>query len=206
MLRRRTARAARALRDDMRGPVDEPERAWAPRRGRFLRDGQFLDQREFLIDDREPRALRVGDRAKMRGRAADFELALVAAVRMHAAEQLDQRRFARAVLAAERVDFAGTQIERNVAQRDDAGEALRDGFRCEDRGGHQRQEKGRSARGGKPGEAKSMKRGSATGATARPASGRTQLRRGPPIAETMCAGRSQSPRGHTRRRRSGPLR
>ena len=62
-----------------------------------------------------------------------MQLALVAAVRVQAAEELDQRGFARAVFAAERVDFSRPQIKGNVAQRDHAGEAFGDAARGEDR-------------------------------------------------------------------------
>ena len=65
---------------------------------------------------------RVGDRAKAGGLAAYEKLTLVRAVRMNAGEQLYQRRFARAVLAAQRVDFTFPQIEAHVFERDDAGE------------------------------------------------------------------------------------
>ncbi len=43
---------------------------------------------------------------------------------MNAGEHLDEGRFARAVLAAKRVDFAGAQIEADVLQRDDARETF----------------------------------------------------------------------------------
>ena len=89
-------------------------------------DGHFFDEGEFLVDDGEARALGVGDAVEMRGLAGDGQLAVVAAVRVEAAEELDERGFARAVFAAERVDFAGPQVEGNVAQGGHAGEAFGD--------------------------------------------------------------------------------
>jgi hypothetical protein len=62
----------------------------------------------------------------------DQQFAFVAAVRVQAGEELDQGRFAGAVLPAERVDFPNTQIKRDVAERDDAGKALRDLTSSED--------------------------------------------------------------------------
>ena len=64
--------------------------------------------------------------AKRAGLPVDHELALVAAVRVDAAEHLDQRGLAGAVLAAQRVDLAGAQVEADVLERDDAAEALDD--------------------------------------------------------------------------------
>jgi len=118
-------------------PVDEPA---AGRRGAeedILGDGHLIDECELLIDDRDPGALGVGDAVKGRGLAVDEEFALVTAVGVQAAQELDQRGFARAVFPAERVDFAGAQVEGDVAQGDDAGEFLGDRSRGEDRGvGH----------------------------------------------------------------------
>ena len=44
---------------------------------------------------------------------------------MNAGHDLDQRRLAGAVLAEQRVDFAGAHVERHVAQHRDADEGLR---------------------------------------------------------------------------------
>ena len=45
---------------------------------------------------------------------------------MHAGDHLHQRGLARAVLAQQRVHFAGTQVQVDTAQRVDAGETLAD--------------------------------------------------------------------------------
>ena len=79
-----------------------------------------------------PRALRRRAWTEGGSRAVDQNLAFVAAVRVHAGEQLDQRGFAGAVLAAQRVHFAGAQVEADARERGDAAEALDDVARLED--------------------------------------------------------------------------
>src|SRR5439155_10631774 len=72
-------------------------------------------------------------RAKRDRLAIDDELTVVRAGRVDARQRLDQRRLAGSVLAAQRVHFAGAQIERHVAQSGDRAEALRDLVGLEDR-------------------------------------------------------------------------
>ena len=79
--------------------------------------------------------LGVGDGGELRRGTVEEEFALVAAMRMQAGEELDQGGLARAVLAAQRVDLARAQVKAHLAQRGDAGEALRDGTGFE-QGGH----------------------------------------------------------------------
>ena len=55
---------------------------------------------------------------------------------MHAGEDVHQRRLAGAVLAEERVDLAGLQVEVDAAQRLDAAEALLDAAHLEERLSH----------------------------------------------------------------------
>ena len=81
-------------------PVDERPPARLGAEEDILRDGHLLDQRQLLIDDGEPSALRVGDGPEMRGLAVRDQLPLVAAMRVQAAQELDERGFPRAVLAA----------------------------------------------------------------------------------------------------------
>ena len=51
-------------------------------------------------------------------------VAFVRPGRIHAAEQFDQRAFAGTILAAQRVYFAGTEVEADATQRRDVAETL----------------------------------------------------------------------------------
>ena len=107
-------------------PVDEGA---APRRRTeeyVFRDRHFLDQRKFLVNDGQTGAPGLGDPVKARDLPVDEQFSLVRAVRVQTAQELDQRRLARAVFAAQRVDFARKQVERHVLERRDAGEGFRD--------------------------------------------------------------------------------
>ena len=90
-----------------------------------FRDGQMREERGLLINHRDAqrtrsRGIHVLDRtARHRQRAA------VGLFR--AGDDLDERGFARAVLADDRVHLAGPQIERDAFERTDAGEGLLDG-------------------------------------------------------------------------------
>src|SRR6185369_7311949 len=64
----------------------------------------------------------------------DEHLAVVAAVRVDAGEDLEQRRLAGAVLAAQAEDLAGARLERGAVERDDAAKALADAAHDEARG------------------------------------------------------------------------
>ena len=116
--RRRRARRARRGRDLQRPPVDEAAET--------RRIGAAEEQ---VLGDAEPRQRRsvpdagTGDRAdarraRSRSRPAAPSRRIVAAVGRHdAGEDLDQRALAGAVLAHQRVDFAGLERERRVPQR-----------------------------------------------------------------------------------------
>jgi hypothetical protein len=56
------------------------------------------------------------------GVVINAEFSLVGSMGMNAGEELDQRGFTGAVFAAQRVDFAGAEVEGDSAQRGDAGE------------------------------------------------------------------------------------
>ena len=106
-------------------PVDA-EAARAAARGaaeeNVFGDAEFLDKRKFLGDDGEARALGIADGVEGDGAVVDAEFALVGAVRVDAGEEFDEGRLARAVFAAEGVDFAGAEVEGDVPQGGDAGE------------------------------------------------------------------------------------
>ena len=53
---------------------------------------------------------------------------------MHAGDDLDQRRFAGAVLAEQRMDLARAHVEVDVLERSDAGERLGDAGHGDDGG------------------------------------------------------------------------
>ncbi len=100
------------------GPVDEWTAAGSGAEEDVLGDGHLVDEREFLVNDREAGPLGVGDAVKVGGSAIDEQLTFVRTVRVQAAEELDERGFARAVLPAQRVDFTVAQIEGDVIERD----------------------------------------------------------------------------------------
>ena len=77
-----------------------------------LRDGQLGKQQQLLIDRRDAGAARVLGQVELALDAVDQDLPAVG--RKHAGDDLDQRRFARAVLAEQRVNFARRDRERNV--------------------------------------------------------------------------------------------
>ncbi len=94
--------------------------------------GQFGNQIELLVDDRDARAFCVLNAGEANRRALDPDLAVI--VDVHAGEDLHQGRFARAVLTHEGVDFTAPEVEVDVVQRRYAGEGFRDAFRFEDDG------------------------------------------------------------------------
>ena len=88
-----------------------------------LGDGQVGRQRQFLVDQPDPEPVRVGHIADVHTPSVVDNLAGVGTV--DAAEDLDERGFAGAVLAEQRVDLAGPQLEVHAVERHDAAEALR---------------------------------------------------------------------------------
>ena len=109
-----------------RPPVDGPKRP-----GRrvahedVLGDRQVREQPRLLVDDGDPELAGVGrpaedDRARRRARPMPVS-GLV-----DAGQDLDERALAGAVLADERVDLAGAQLQRHVGERLGRPEPLRD--------------------------------------------------------------------------------
>ena len=88
-------------------------------------------ERRLLIDGRH--AERAGERRRevTDGLAPNLERPRIGP--LGAAQDFDQRRFAGAVFADDRVYLAGEEIERHPAKRARAGERLRDG-RCLEEG------------------------------------------------------------------------
>jgi hypothetical protein len=117
-----------------RVPVEEPEALRRVAEEQVLGDGHLGDQGQLLIDHRDAGGVGVARRGEPGRLAAHQQLALVAAVRMEAAEQLDQRALAGAVLAAQRVHFAGPQREVDLAEGGHAAERLGEAAGLEQRG------------------------------------------------------------------------
>ncbi len=110
-------RRARAL--PCRAPIHHAE---TPRIAKgeadVLRNGHPVDQSEILMDERNRQ---VAERA---GRIAPAERYAARIQRVDAGEDLDERGLAGAVLAEQRQDLAGADLEVNVIKRERAAKAL----------------------------------------------------------------------------------
>jgi hypothetical protein len=106
--------------------VDEHAEAAArlPADEDVLRDAQVVHQVQLLMDDADAERLRRARLGDLHRAAVDPDLAAVLLI--DAGEDLHQRRFARAVLAHQRMHFAGAQVEAAVVEREHAGKALAD--------------------------------------------------------------------------------
>ena len=106
------------------GPVDRPEpRARVPAaQGQVVDGAELGDEPEVLVDEAQP-VVAVADARQLERLAVEpRERARVG--RVVAGEGLDERRLATPVLAHERVDLAGRDLERHVAQRARPAERL----------------------------------------------------------------------------------
>ena len=93
-------------------------------------DRHVRQHAQFLMHDPNAGAIGVGRRARTIRLAVERDLSVVG--RIEPAEQVDERRFACAVLAEQDVSFAARDLERNAAQGDDAWKALADCFQRKD--------------------------------------------------------------------------
>ena len=84
-----------------------------------LGDAELGKQQQLLIDRRDARAARVVGRGKIDLRPVDENRADVRLV--DPGHDLDQGRFAGAVLSEQRMDFARTHVERHARERAHAG-------------------------------------------------------------------------------------
>ena len=91
---------------------------------------QFGNEIELLMNDRDARALGVLHARELHRRARQPDDAVVLDV--HAGEDLHQRALAGAVLADQRMHFAGLQVEVDVDQRRDSAERFGDAQGFED--------------------------------------------------------------------------
>ncbi len=123
------------------GPVDGAEAAGLVAEEQVLGDRELRDQRELLVDDHDAGLLGLLDVREADFLALEDDLAGVGAVRVDAGEDLHQGRLAGTVLAADRVDLAGTDVERDLREclhtRELLGDRphLEDGLGCGDRPG-----------------------------------------------------------------------
>ena len=99
-----------------------------------LGDRHLGQHRELLMHDPDAGAKGVGRGARGVGCAVEDDLALVDGI--DAAEQVDERRLARPVLPEEHMALAAPDLERDAAERDDAGKALPDVGHGEDGRAH----------------------------------------------------------------------
>ncbi len=96
-----------------------------------LRDGQCLEQREVLEHHADPEIPRGGGTCNLDRVAVPADLAFVGA--HHAVDDLDQGRLARPVLAQQRMDLAGADLEADAVIGDGHREALHDAVEGEQR-------------------------------------------------------------------------
>ena len=87
-----------------------------------LGDGEVGEDERFLVDRDDPLSLGVGGRRHHGRFAVDEDLTTVGMV--EPGDDLDQRRLPCAVLAEQRVDLAGVQLDLRVVERQRAAEAL----------------------------------------------------------------------------------
>src|SRR5256886_11220558 len=108
-----------AVIDDERDPA-----AWLSADEDVLSRGQMRHEAQLLMDDADAELLRRSRRGNVHLRAAQADPPGVPAV--DAGEDFHERRLTRAVLPAERVDFAPAKLKAAAAERLDAGEVLAD--------------------------------------------------------------------------------
>ena len=112
--------------------VDEGQRQPQPLapQEHVLVGGQLVDQRQVLVDGVDPLRARVVDALRLVGLAAQEHPPAVLLV--EAAEDLDQRRLAGAVVAEQAQDLPLVQGQVDVPQRGDRAEALGDVLDAQD--------------------------------------------------------------------------
>ena len=95
-------------------------------------DGQVRRQRQFLVNDDDASMFGVVDRAEYGGLAVELDVAFEVAVRINAGEDLHKGRLSGAVLTADAVDLAASDVERHATERAHAGKLLDDVLHAED--------------------------------------------------------------------------
>ena len=96
-----------------------------------LGDVEVGKQQRLLIDRGDAQSLRLRGASDRDRLAVEQDLAAIGL--MHAGDDLDERRLAGAVLAEQRVNFAGMKGERDILERLGGVEALGDAADLQDR-------------------------------------------------------------------------
>ena len=99
------------------------------------RDRQLFDQVQFLVDDANAHRFCIAGPTELDGLSIDEQLAIV--VGDHPREDFHERAFTRPVFAADGMDFAGHDIERDLVQSPSPAETLADVLDRDDRRGHE---------------------------------------------------------------------
>ena len=153
--RRRADVEARAepLEDDRgvaphRRPVDDPAAVTMADED-VLGDGEVGEDHRLLIHRGDPEGLRLEGASHAHQTSVDMELPGVGL--LDAGHDLDERRLPRAVLPEQRVDLARLKLERNIVERLDRAEALRDAPDLEDHPSRSGRSARRSGRASSPG-------------------------------------------------------
>ena len=103
-------------------PADDAVAAQLVSQEEVFSDRQVRHQRELLVNDRDATALTGPDVLELARLPVEQDLAVVAAMRIDAAEDLHQRRLARPVLPADRVDGTGLHRQIHLGERLDPRE------------------------------------------------------------------------------------
>src|SRR5690606_28946351 len=115
--------------------VEQTEAARLAPQEQVLRDRQLGHEHELLVHDGDALIARVAGLQKALLAPGDEHAARVAAVRIDAAEHLEQGGFASAVFAAQTHDLAGAHGQRRAMERAHAAERLLDALEREDLAG-----------------------------------------------------------------------
>ena len=114
---------------------EDPTRTHFATEENVRRDRQLFDQVQFLVDDANAHRFCVAGPTELDGLSIDEQLAIV--VGDHPREDFHKRAFARPVFAADGMDFAGHDIERDLVQSPRPAESLADVLDRDDRRGHE---------------------------------------------------------------------
>jgi hypothetical protein len=107
-----------------RSLIDEAEASRLATKKKILSHAEVRSERELLMNNANAQPGRVRGRSDARRGALHQNVTRVRY--MDAAERFDERGFARAVLAEQRMDFTRTQVEAHAAQRPHAAEGFLD--------------------------------------------------------------------------------
>jgi len=108
-----------------------------------FRHAQLSHQRQLLVDHRHAGALGIGHAGESPLAPFQRKRPAVAAVRVHAAQDLDERGLARPVLSHQRVNGAARHAKRDAVQRPHARKVARDAAHLEQEVAHARPLHGR---------------------------------------------------------------